>query len=211
MNVAHIPNLSSLSLSDVSGATSSYGSSYDTPYTTFASLKARMPVFASQNRFSTGAHPRERVYSPIDIDDITDQTASESTLGELAQRRRVSDVAVFVRLKSTDDETARSVVEMGESMSRSLLGYHPNGTFDVDVLTAQSDNVLIVDMSEEGVRRYKKVAMTGDRIDCMVVRLLLKRAVVETRMVFLRVVKAREYLVRVNLPNGASLSETVHL
>jgi len=208
MQTARIPNLSSLSLSE---AGPSCERPCDTTYTTFSSLKARKHVFAFENRFSTGAHPRERIYSPIDIDDVAEQTASETTLGELEQRRHVSDVAVFVRLKSTDDETARSVVDMGETMSKSLLGYHPDGTFDVDVVTAQADNLLVVDMSDEGVRRYKKVAMTGDKLDSMVVRLLLKRAVVETRMVFLRVVKARKYLVRVNLPNGVSLSETVYL
>lgn len=159
--------------------------------------------------FTTGSHPRDRIYEPIDIDDVGRHGLKESSLREFRTMRSKAAISILIKVKTSDDAVARELVSMGEGSSKRLLGYHPNGTFDVDVMTAQDTDNIVISFTDRGFDMFYATLRVVGSMTPQLQRMILKRAVIETRMVFTRVAKSRGYTVELVLPDGERLQETV--
>lgn len=159
--------------------------------------------------FTTGAHPRDRTYEPIDIDEVGRHDLRESSLQEFRTRRSTAAISVLIKVKTSDDSVARELVNMGEGSSKRLLGYHPKGTFDVDVMTAQDVDKVVISFTERGFDMFYATMRVIGSMTPQLQRMILKRAVIETRMIFTRVAKSKGYTAELVLPDGERLQETV--
>lgn len=204
--MAALPNLSALSFCGGGEASSSNGNPFRK--TKLVAQHSRL-----HDDFATGSHHRDRRYKPIDVDDEIDRRdAFETNLSELRNRRSKANVSIIFHLSTDDDVLAREAVALGEAMSKRLLGYHPNGVFDVDVVTLQRANSLTVDFTEEGVFLFKKaMSASQPNLDEIILRLLTRRAATETRMIFLRVKDARHYKVTIQMPGSRTTEHTIQL
>ena len=199
---ASIPNLSMLSSVAFSPATRQRQ--------TIHSTSARMEI--RDDPFSTGSSSSERVYEPIVLDDIDRLHVSELNLEQFERKRSDSSVHLVIRMQSGEEELARQVLSLGESAGRRMTAYHPHATVDVDVITYSSENVASFMITRDGLDLFKNAMMVlGDAEEKQVLRLLSKRVVLEMRMLFFRVLKARSYMVEISLPGEEKVVETVFL
>lgn len=196
-----IPNLSNLRISP--------GEVDDRPYSDIRTGRSIAPV-DQRKQFKTGSHQRDRRYTPIDIDTIDQDDAYESSLAALAKKRSSSAVSMVIKTSVSDDEVARSLVKLGEGIARRLVGYHPDATYDVDVVTAQRHDVAEISFAEAGIRLFKESMCSTQQLDQQMRRVMLKRADVEARMMFLRVAGVKHYDVKVTMPDGGVVSAREH-
>lgn len=178
-----------------------------TPRNRVLFLRPQTQTLEQLNGYSTGSHHRDRRYTPIDIDLIDKNDAYESSLSALATKRSSAAVSMVIKTSSENDTLARALVALGESIAKRLVGYHPNATFDVDVVTSQQSNTCSIKITDVGVNLFTEAMCSNNRVGQQLQRVMLKRAGVEARMLFLRVPDARFYDVDVVLPDGTVASE----
>lgn len=160
--------------------------------------------------FKTGARRSDREYAAVNIDSIesiNQQSVHESNIGAFKQKRFDASISILIRTELSDETLARHLVEIGESISRRVLGYHPEATFDVDVITLQSKNSFEIRLGDEGVEQFREMMSSNLTTKRQLERVMVKRVVAEARMLFLRVPEATQYTLNVTLPEGRSLQE----
>ena len=210
-----VPNLSNLSLA--CDLPSSSSDDFDAHRHTLSPnptarmmMKPAVQTLEQLKQFTTGSHSRDRRYTPIDVDTIDKSDAYESSLAAFKTRRSEAAISMVIKTTTDDDVVARAAVKLGEGVAQRLLGYHPQATFDVDVVTSQKTNVCSVTVTNNGVRLFSEAMCSHRALNYQLQRVLLKRASVEARMLFLRIPRARFYDVEVEMPGGILVSEREH-